>query len=137
MQFLIQLYIDIFENNLILQVHPHWLESKNIKSRGGFRGVGAIIIFPETWPAVRNLTILSSTTGKINSISNHFWDRWRHKYEVNLPEAQRTSKLNINSSKTNVNDIVLGYDEKVPWHFWRIVIVTGVLPSRDSKIKKQ
>ena len=30
--------------------------------------------------AVRNLTVLSSTTDKINRISNHFWDRWRHEF---------------------------------------------------------
>ena len=33
---------------------------------------------------------------------------------VNLRETQRTSKLNINSQKINVNDIVLVYDEMVP-----------------------
>ena len=43
---------------------------------------------------VRNLTVFSSTTYKINRISNHFWDRWRHEYKVNLRETQRTSKLN-------------------------------------------
>ena len=31
-----------------------------------------------TSTVVRNLTVLSSTTDKINRISNHFWDRWRH-----------------------------------------------------------
>ena len=54
---------------------------------------------------------------------------------VNLRETQRTSKLNINSKKINVNDFVLVYDEIVPRHFWRIAIVTGVLPSRDSEIR--
>ena len=52
---------------------------------------------------------------------------------VNLRETQRTSKLNINSQKINVNDIVLVFDEMVPRHFGRIAIVTGVLPCRDSK----
>ena len=33
---------------------------------------------------VRNLTVLSSTTDKINRISNHFWHSWRHEYVVNL-----------------------------------------------------
>ena len=47
---------------------------------------------------------------------------------VNLLETQRTSKLNINSDKINVSDIVLVYDEMVSRHFWRISIVTGVLP---------
>ena len=54
---------------------------------------------------VKNLTVLSSTTNKINRTSNHYFlDRWRHEYVVNLRETQRTSKLNINSLKINVND---------------------------------
>ena len=44
---------------------------------------------------------------------------------INLRETQQTSKLNINSQKINVNDIVLVYDEMVPRHFGRIAIVTG------------
>ena len=30
---------------------------------------------------------------------------------------------------------MLVYDEKVPIHFWRIAMVPGVLPSRDSEIR--
>ena len=37
-----------------------------------------------------NLTVLSSTTDKINHTSNHFWDRSRYEYVVNLRETQRT-----------------------------------------------
>ena len=76
---------------------------------------------------VTNLTVLSCTTDKINHISNHFCDKWRHEYVVNLCETQQTSKLNIKTPKINVNDIVLVYDEKVPRHFSRIAIVTVVL----------
>ena len=54
-----------------------------------------------TSTVVTNLTVLSSTTDKINRNSNH------------LHETQQTSKLNINFPKINVNNIVLGYDEKV------------------------
>ena len=46
---------------------------------------------------VRNLTVLSTTTDKINCISNHFWHRWRHEHAVNLRDTQRASKLNMNS----------------------------------------
>ena len=56
---------------------------------------------------------------------------------VNLHETQQTPKLNINFPKINVNNIVLVYDEKVPRHFWRFVIVTGVLPSRDCEIRRE
>ena len=116
--------------------------------RGGFRGgrggpvqtvfikIKLIInnapltyIYPNTFR-----TYLTSTTDKIKRISNHFWHRWRHEtYVVNLRETQQASKLNTNSQK---NYVVLVYDEKVPRHFWRIAIVTGVLPSRDSETKR-
>ena len=33
----------------------------------------------------------------------------------------------------NVNGFVLVYDGEGPRYFWRIAIVTGVLPSRDSE----
>ena len=48
---------------------------------------------------VRNLTVLSSTTDKIDCISNHFWHRSRHEYVENLCETQRASRLNANSQK--------------------------------------
>ena len=54
---------------------------------------------------------------------------------MNLNETQKTSKLNIGSLKINANDIVLVFYEKVRRHFWRIAIVTQVLPSRDSEIR--
>ena len=43
---------------------------------------------------------------------------------MNLHETQRTSKLNVDSLKINVNDIALVFYEKAPRHFWRIAIVT-------------
>ena len=55
----------------------------------------ASIISNTTSTEDANPTVLSSTTDKINRISNPFWDRRRHKYVVNLRETQQTSKLNI------------------------------------------
>ena len=60
-----------------------------------------------------NLTVLLSTTDKINRISNHFWDRKGQEYVVNLRETQWISKLNIKG-------------KKVSRHFWRIAINRGV-----------
>ena len=54
---------------------------------------------------------------------------------MNLRETLRTSKLNINSLRINVNNIVLVFYEKVSRHFWRIVVVTRALSSRDSEIR--
>ena len=88
-----------------------------------------------TSTVVGNLTVLSSTTDKIKRNSNHFLDKWRHEYVVNLRETQGTSKVNINYLKINFKDIVRVTCEKVPRHFWRIPIVAPVLPSRDSEIR--
>ena len=85
-----------------------------------------------TSTVVRNLTILSNTTDKINRISNHFFDRWRHEFTLDTMNIKIKHRL----LKINVNDIVLVFYEKVPRHFWRIAIVSRVLPSRDSEIRR-
>ena len=54
---------------------------------------------------------------------------------MNLRETQRTSKLNKDSLKINIIDIVLAFYEKEPRHFQKISIVTQVLTRRDSEIK--
>ena len=41
-----------------------------------------------------------------------------------------------NEIQTPKNYVELVYDEQVPKHFWRIAIVTVVLPSRDSETKR-
>ena len=38
--------------------------------------------------------------------------------------------------KLKKNYVVLVYDEKIPRHFWKSAIVTGVLPSRDPETKR-
>ena len=50
---------------------------------------------------VRSLTVLSSTADKINHTSNQLSE------DIDWRETQRTSKLNINFLKFNVNDIAI------------------------------
>ena len=89
----------IINNKSLTYVYPNTIETLNHLS------FGRQLLYSSntTSTVVRNLTVLSSTTDKINGISNHFLDRWRHGYVINLCETQRTSKLNISSLKTNVN----------------------------------
>ena len=54
---------------------------------------------------------------------------------MNIRETQRTSRLNIGSLKINVKDIVLVFLWKGAQTFWRISIVTRVLPCRNSEIR--
>ena len=42
-----------------------------------------------TSTGVRNLTVLSSTTDKINRIKHRFWHRWKQEYVLNLCETQQ------------------------------------------------
>ena len=48
-----------------------------------------------TSTVVRNLTVLSSTTDKINRISNHFLDRWIHQLTWNTTNIKIKYRLQI------------------------------------------
>ena len=52
----------------------------------------------------------TTSTDKMNRISNQFGIGGDMHNVVNFGETQQTSKLNINSQKISVNDIVLVYD---------------------------
>ena len=57
---------------------------------------------------------------------------------VQLPEQRRVyvRQMSIKIKyKLPKNYAELVYDEKVPRHFWRIAMVTGVLPSTDFETK--
>ena len=98
----------IINNKLLTYLYPNTIETCFTPNHLLF-GRQLLYSSNTTSTVVRNLTVLSSTTGKINCISNHFLDKWRHGYVVNLRDTQRTSKLKINSLKINVNDIVLAF----------------------------
>ena len=117
------LEVELFINNAPLTyVYPNTIETYLTPNHLLFGGQ-LLYSSNTTSTVVRNITVLSSTADKINHIRNHYLDRWRHKYVVNLGETQRTSKLNINFLKINVIKIVIY--EKVPRE----------LPSRDSEIR--
>ena len=124
----------IFNNAPLTYVYPNTIKTYLTPNHLLFGR--QLLCYSNTTPTVvRNLAVLSGTTDKLNHISNHFWQRWRHEFVVNLClcETQQASKLNINFQK---NYDVLVYDKKVPRHFWRIATVTGVLPRRDSEIRR-
>ena len=74
-----------------------------------------------TSTVVRNLTVLSSTTDKINRIRNDFVETW-----ICSKFMWDTTSIKI-KNKIPKNYVALIYDEKVPRHFWRIAMVIGVL----------
>ena len=88
----------IINNALLTYVYPNTIKTYLAINHLLF-GRQLLCYSKKTSTVVRNLTVLSSTTDKINRISNHFWHRWKHEYAVNLCETQGASKLNINSPK--------------------------------------
>ena len=86
----------IFNNIPLTYVYPNTIKSYLTPNHLLF-GRQLLCYSNTTSTLVRNLTVLSSTTDKINRISNSFWYTWRHEYVVNLRETQQTSKLNMNS----------------------------------------
>ena len=56
---------------------------------------------------------------------------------MNLRDTQPTSKLNIDSLKINVNDFLLVFRKRYPDNFWRVSIVTQVLPNTDFLKKRR
>ena len=85
----------IINNKPLTYVYPNTIETPNHL----LFGIQLLYSSNTTSTVVRNLAVPSTTTDKINRISNHVLDRWRHVYVVKLRETQRTSKLNINSLK--------------------------------------
>ena len=88
----------IVNNTPLKYVYPNTIKTFNTQSFLLF-GRQLLCYSNTTSTVVKNLTVLSSPTDKINFISNHFWLRWRHEYVVDLCETQQASKLNINSQK--------------------------------------
>ena len=88
----------IINNASLIYVYPNTIETCLTPNYLLF-GRQLLLSSNTTSTVAANLTVLSSTTDKINRISNHFWDRWRYEYVVNLRETQRTLKLNIERRK--------------------------------------
>ena len=103
----------IINNTPLTCLHPNTIETCLTPNHLLF---GRQLLYSSNTTSIvaTNLTVLSSTTDKINRTSSHFWDRWRHEHVVNLLETQRTSKL----CKKKV--------EKVPRHFSRIAIIRRI-----------
>ena len=69
----------IINNAQLTYVYPNTIETCLMPNHLLFSR--KLLYFSNTTSiVVRNLTVLSSTTYKINRFSNHFLDRWRHEF---------------------------------------------------------
>ena len=76
----------IINNATLIHVCPNTIKTCLTPNYLSF-GRQLLLSSNPTSTVAANLTFLSSTTDKTNRISNHFRDRWRHEYVVNLGET--------------------------------------------------
>ena len=62
---------------------------------------------------------------------NHFWQRWQKEYLTSLRESQKAPKKR-KSTKIEIGDVVIIYDEKQPRHLWRMGKVNSLIKSADG-----
>ena len=71
----------------------------------------------------------------IDTLLQHFRNRWRKEYLTELRENQKCKYKNNEHKLIEVGDIVLIHDEKVKRLLWNIAKVDELLKSRDNKIR--
>lgn len=79
---------------------------------------------------------LNERVKRLNGALNHFWDRWRTEYLVELREAHRQAYRNkTQPSSVVVGDMVIVHDEKLPRGFWKVGKIEEVIPGRDGRVR--
>ena len=70
----------------------------------------------------------------LDSVIEHFWNRWKSEYVTSLREYQKSFKSK-NHLLPSTDDIVLVYDEKLPRQHWLLGKIIELLPSDDNQIR--
>ena len=71
----------------------------------------------DTTPNKSNCEYIKKRRKMLETILNHFWQRWRKEYVTQLREVQRVKSRNA-TTRISENDIVIIHDEKQPRHLW-------------------
>ena len=67
----------------------------------------------------------------LETVLNHFWNRWRSVYMPSLLEYQKLYKQK-NQIMPTVGDIVNIHDDKVPQHKWLLRHIYDVITGKDG-----
>ena len=73
---------------------------------------------------------------KLQNIINHFWDRWRKEYLVNLREHHKINTYKKNRLAIQLNDVVIIEDANRPRSSWRFAKVKKLIESNDKQIRR-
>ena len=70
----------------------------------------------------------------IDTIVEHYWERWRKEYVGSLRNWKQNYKRR-NTVVPEVNDVVIVFDEKLPRHKWLFGRIIELIPSKDGQCR--
>ena len=77
---------------------------------------------------------LSRRAKFLQSILDHFWNRWRAEYLTQVREQHRCSKRVSSLRKVQVGDVVCIHEKTTPRQLWRLGRVQRLLPGPDGEV---
>ena len=73
----------------------------------------------------------------LNKVMDHFWQRWRKEYLIELRDCHCHTGVNSGSHPpVMVGDIALVHDQDHPRTFWRLAKVEKLIESSDNKVRR-
>ena len=87
--------------------------------------------------SINNKAFVEGEIQKLSRLMEHFWDRWRKEYIVNLREYHSTTQKVSSNPMIKLKDLVLVHDDCAPRHLWRTGVVTELYYSNfDNQIRE-
>ena len=72
----------------------------------------------------------------LNKVMDHFWQRWRKEYLIELRDCHRRTGVTSGSHPpVMVGDIILVHDQDHPRTFWRLGKVENLIESFNNKVR--
>ena len=82
--------------------------------------------------------LLTRRVKHLNSLLNHFWNRWRSEYLAELRESHYHSTQKTSDRKhpgLSVGEVVIVHDEHLPRGLWKLGRIQETLKGRDGQIR--
>ena len=80
---------------------------------------------------------LSLRARYLNTLLDHYWQRWKREYLLELREQHLTSRKNVvgDGKVVAVGDIVVIYDQGLPRGFWKLGCVEELITGSDGQCR--
>lgn len=72
---------------------------------------------------------------QVSNVIQHFWERWKKEYVVNLREQHKMESRNSRQPTIQIADVVLIHEEKLPRSMWRMGVVTEIMHGADNQVR--